>query len=271
MTTLIFGANGFLGSKLVDSLPNAQGSTADIADVLAVRQALDEQAPDVVVNCAGKTGRPNVDWCETHREETVRSNVTGPLVLLHECQRRQLYFVHLSTGCLFQGDNGGRGFAEVDPPNFWGSYYVRTKVYADQILSEFPVLILRPRMPFDDSLHERTLIGKLIRYQRVLDAANSLTYIPDFLLAAQQLIAARHEGVFHMVNPGVTSPFEVMQRYRERVDPTHRFERLLPGQLAEVTQAARSSCVLSTDKLTRCGISMRPVSEAIESALSRIA
>ena len=245
MTTLVFGPDGFLGRQLVGSLPGAWGSAADIAD-------------------------PNVDWCETHREETIRSNVTGPLVLLDECQRRQLYLVHLSTGCLFQGDNGGRGFAEVDPPNFFGSYYVRSKVYADQILSEYPVLILRPRMPFDDSLHERTLLGKLIRYRRVLDAANSLTYIPDFLRATQQLIAARQEGIFHVVNPGVTSPFEVMQRYRERVDPDHRFERLLPDQLAEVAEAPRSSCVLSADKLIRSGITMRPVSDAIESALTSI-
>ena len=271
MTILVFGADGFLGRKLVDFLPAAKGSTADIADTMAVRNALDADAPEVVVNCAGKTGRPNVDWCETHREETLRSNVSGPLVLLDECQRRQLFLVHLSTGCLFQGDNGGRGFGEEDPPNFHGSYYVRTKVYADQILSEFPVLILRPRMPFDDSLHERTLIGKLIRYDRVLDVANSLTYIPDFLRAAQQLIAVRRAGVFHLVNPGVTSPFEVMQRYRDRVDPAHQFDRLSASQLGEVTRASRSSCVLSIDKLTKCGISMQPVSEAIESALSKIA
>jgi dTDP-4-dehydrorhamnose reductase len=41
---------------------------------------LDEVKPDVVINAAGKTGKPNVDWCEDHKEETLRSNDTGPLV-----------------------------------------------------------------------------------------------------------------------------------------------------------------------------------------------
>ena len=271
MTTLIFGAAGFLGQQLLESLPNAVGSSVDIADASAVRRAIEDRAPEIVVNCAGKTGRPNVDWCESHREETVRSNVTGALVLLDECQKRRLYLVHLSTGCLFQGDNNGRGFAEDDPPNFAGSYYVRTKVHADQILAEFPVLILRPRMPFDDSLHERTLLGKLRKYERVLDTANSLTYIPDFLTAARQLIDERRTGIYHVVNPGVTTPFEVMCRYREIVEPEHHFGRLSVDQLTEVTTAARSSCTLSTDKLQACGITIQPVSAAIETALTAIA
>ena len=49
---------------------------------------VEEVTPDVVINCAGKTGRPNVDWCEDHKEETVRANVTGPLILLDECRKQ---------------------------------------------------------------------------------------------------------------------------------------------------------------------------------------
>ena len=28
--------------------------------------------PDFVINAAGKTGRPNVDWCEDHKQEVIR-------------------------------------------------------------------------------------------------------------------------------------------------------------------------------------------------------
>jgi dTDP-4-dehydrorhamnose reductase len=102
-----------------------------------------------VINCAGKTGRPNIDWCEDHKPETLRSNTTGALVLLGECLQRCIYLVHLSSGCLYRGDSGGTGFGEEDPPNFLDSFYVRTKWWAEEALSEFPVLIVRPRMIFD--------------------------------------------------------------------------------------------------------------------------
>src|SRR5262249_23640971 len=151
------------------------------ADPAAVERALAEAGPDVVINCAGRTGRPNVDWCERHRAETLRSNVTGPLVLLGACLRPGAYLAQLGSGCLYSGDNGGTGFAEGDPPNFAGSYYSRTKAWAEQALREFPVLILRPRMPFDGSGSPRCLLTKLAGYRRVLDAPNSLTHLPDLL------------------------------------------------------------------------------------------
>jgi dTDP-4-dehydrorhamnose reductase len=269
--TLIFGANGFLGQKFLSGRESAIGSRVDIADVDDVASELDRVKPDVVINCAGKTGRPNIDWCEDHRSVTLRSNVTGPLVLLDACLARDLYFVHFGSGCVYEGDNGGRGFAEDDEPNFFGSFYSRTKAWSDCILAEFPVLILRVRMPFDGSLHPRTLIGKLAKYDRILDAPNSITYIPDLMRAARRLIEKRRTGVFHIVNPGAISPFQIMQRYAERVDSDRHFSRLSAAELDDITLARRSNCLLSTGKLKRHGIKLRPIDEAIDQALSAIA
>src|SRR5262249_47414033 len=151
-------------------------------------------------------------------------------------------WVHLSSGCIYAGDNGGRGFSEEDPPNFAGSFYARTKAWADQALLEFPVLQLRLRMPFDGRPEERNLIMKLRAYRRVLDAPNSLAHVPDVLGAAAALIRRRAVGTYNVVNPGTISPYEVMRLYRQVVDPAHAFERLTAQQLAEVARAGRSNC-----------------------------
>ena len=66
MSTLVFGA-GFLGQRFARELPGATLSTVDITDRQAVDAAIRNARADVVVNAAGKTGRPNVDWCETNR------------------------------------------------------------------------------------------------------------------------------------------------------------------------------------------------------------
>lgn len=271
MKAIIFGGRGYLGQLFLERYPNAVTPSCDIADASAVAAVLDDEKPDIVINTAGKTGRPNVDWCEDHKEETVRSNVTGPLVLLDECLKRGIYFVHLSSGCIYKGDNDGKGFTEEDIPNFWGSFYARTKAWADQILKEFPVLVLRLRMPFDGSDNPRSLISKLAKYERILDAENSITYLPDFLDAAEKLIADRKTGIYNIVNSGATSPYRIMELYKEIVDPKHTFERLKLNDLSEVVKAGRSNCVLSSKKLDGEGITLRPVEDAIREALSQIA
>lgn len=266
----IFGSRGYLGQHFRALYPHANCPDADIADPVAVAAAL-ASGPDVVINCAGKTGRPNVDWCEAHRPETLRANVTGVLVLLEQCLARGLYLVHLGSGCIYAGDNGGAGFREADAPNFGGSFYSRTKAWADQILLDMPALNLRLRMPFDGTGSERNLLTKLRRYPRVLTAVNSLTHLPDLMRAAGELIANRVTGTFNVVNPGAISPFEVMTRYRQLVDPGHTFEPLPEARLSEVASAGRSNCLLNTDKLRGAGITLPDVREALDAAMQRLA
>lgn len=270
MKVLIFGGNGYMGQEFLKVYPQALTPRVDIADAVAVAEILDAERPDVVINCAGKTGRPNVDWCEDHKEETVHANVIGPLVLNEECMKRGIYWVHISSGCIYQGDNGGKGFSEDDEPNFRGSFYSRSKIWPDQILKEFPVLIPRIRMPFDGSEHPRSLISKIRKYTKVLDVGNSLTYLPDFLEAVRILIERRKTGLYNIVNPGLISPFAIMEMYKEMVDPTHVCERLSLDHLSDVVKAGRSNCFLSTAKIEQEGITMLPIEEAVKTALKNL-
>ena len=268
---LLLGGRGYLAGHFRSVYPDALAPEVDVTDPHAVARALDEARPEVVINCAGKTGRPNVDWCEDHRAETFQVNVTGALVALHACLDRGLYFVHVSSGCIYEGDNGGRGFNEDDPPNFAGSFYSRTKALAEDLIRPYPALSLRLRMPFDGTRSDRNLIMKLRNYRRVLTVPNSLTHLPDFLRAAAALIARRATGAYNVVNEGWISPYEVMQFYRRRIDPEHRFEPLALDQLPEVARAGRSNCLLDTAKLRAAGLALPPVEQAVEAALAALA
>ena len=272
MKVLVFGAKGYLGGEFLKLYPDAIASFVDIGDASAVAKELDEHQPDTVINAAGKTGRPNVDWCEDHKLETIHSNVTGPLVLLKECGDRGIYWVHLGSGCIYSGDNNGKGFSEEDPPNFFGSFYSRTKGWIDQMFKDFPdsVLVLRLRMPMDNTDQPRNLITKLIKYDKILDDKNSITYLPDFFDATAKLIEKRATGIYNMVNPESMSPYEIMLKYKEIVDPSHEFERISIENLTTVTKAGRSSCVLNTEKLKKEGIEMRTISDAVEDALAHL-
>lgn len=268
---LIFGGLegdiGWLAGRLYDFLPNSDVSYVDITDLKALTAELDRKKPDVVINAAGITGRPNIDWCEDHKLETVTGNVTGPLILLQACQERNIYWVHLSSGCIFQGSGpDGEGFKETDddkatPPSF----YSWTKYWADQALKNFPVLILRLRLPIDNQSNPRNLIDKLINYKWVIDNQNSITVIPDFLVVVSELIKKRRIEIYNVVNPGTISPAEIMRIYKEIVDPNHDFDPISEKEFCDLSlgKAARSNCKLNTDKLGKEGVPLKPIKERI--------
>jgi len=103
------------------------------ADIRRVR-------PTHVLNAAGVTGRPNVDWCETHQIETIRANVIGCLNLADVTNAHGIHMTYYGTGCIFAYDDthqmgpGNKGFTEEDEPNFTGSYYSHTKAMVENLL-----------------------------------------------------------------------------------------------------------------------------------------
>lgn len=102
---LIWGGNGWIAQQLQDML-RAQGkkvesTTARMEDRAAVKAELERVRPTHVLNCAGCTGRPNVDWCEDNKEATIRSNAIGTLNLADVCYEMGIHITVFATGCKF--------------------------------------------------------------------------------------------------------------------------------------------------------------------------
>ncbi len=267
MKMLIFG-KGYIASKFKDHF----GDSAEISNVRVeglneVKAELERVKPDTVVNCAGKTGRPNVDWCEDHKGETLFGNVTVPLILARACEEMGVYMVHIGSGCVYEGYNDGKGFSEADQPNFAGSFYSRTKAWSESMLEEFPVLQMRLRMPFDSIPSERNFITKITKYSKVISVPNSISVLEDFMKAAEQLIAKKATGVYNVTNPGVIDHKAILDMYIELVDPNYKYELFSLEELAKVTKAGRSNCGLSVKKLEDEGIHLRPVEQAVRESL----
>lgn len=264
---IVFG-KGFLGSRIADEFGcELIGREADPLNLKVLRDFLDREKPEVVINAIGKTGRPNIDWCEDNKEETILSNIVAAINLCTECNKRNIYFVHLSSGCIYEGDNDGKGFSEEDGPNFEGSFYSKSKILAEKILKEFPCLIVRLRMPIDNRPHDRNLINKLRNYDRVIDVKNSMTCVPNMIGVLRNLISQRRVGIYNVVNPGVISAAEILKMYQEIVYSGCEFEIMSLSELDAITKAKRSNCVLNTDKLIKEGIEMPEIHQAIKECL----
>ncbi len=258
MRCLIFG-DGFIGNKILSNLPGSVMSPTYISGRQDVIQAIKKNEPDVVINCVGKTGNPNIDWCESHKSETMFSNLTVPLIIAQVCFEMKIKMVHISTGCIYEGGV----FWEDDKPNYVKSYYTKTKYLAEQALKEFDVLQLRIRMPIDTKDSPRNLINKLLSYDRVINAKNSITVLDDFIYALSELLAYNATGVYNVVNPDAVTHKEIIDIF------TNNFKGVYINPEELMTLAGRSNCVLSTSKLNELGIFMRPTIEALKDCASK--
>lgn len=117
---LLFGASGQVGSAIatqreVVALDRSQG---DLTNLEAIRQAVLDHAPAVVINAAAYTA---VDKAETESELNERVNATAPGVLAQACRDCGALFVHYSTDYVFEG-NGTSPYKETDAPNPQSAY-----------------------------------------------------------------------------------------------------------------------------------------------------
>ncbi len=261
---------GFLGTRISNELGYPSFGRVDInpLNLDNLCAFLDKENPDILINAIGKTGRPNIDWCEENKEVTIQSNVVAATNICTECSKRKIYFIHLGSGCIYKGDNNGQGYSEKDEPNFYGpQFYSKTKILAEKILAEFPGLILRIRMPIDDRPHERNLIDKLSKYSGVIDVKNSMTTVPHMIETIKKLVDKRAEGIYNLVNPGAISPKEIMEMYRKIINPLHKFEVISLKGLDSITKGKRSNCFLSSKKLEEENIYMPEIHDAVRFCL----
>ncbi|MFT7183800.1 MAG: 3,5-epimerase/4-reductase [Oceanicoccus sp.] len=271
MKVLIFGKGYVAHHFLAHFEDSAVISDLRIQDYSAVKAEIEAQAPDVVINCVGKTGRPNVDWCEDNKMETLTSNVTAPLILAQACIDTDVYMVHVGSGCVYDGYNEGKGFAEDDEPNFDGSFYSRTKAWSEASLKELPVLQLRLRMPLDGMPGPRNFVTKITKYEKVINIQNSISVMEDFLNAADALIEKRATGIYNMTNPGTIDHATILDIYTELVDPSFKYEVFSVEEMHKITKARRSNCGLSAQKLEAEGVHMRPAEDAVRATLREYA
>lgn len=275
MKILIFG-KGYMGTRCAESW----GEDAVLSEVMVntVQDALDEidrVKPDVVFNAAGVKGKPNVDWCEDHQLETMRGNALMPMMLADACQQRDLYLLHMGSGCIFYGDSAHEDgmWREEDFGNPV-PVYSRTKWAADLVLSTFPnVAIARIRMPIDWKPSAGNLITKVANYPKVIDVVNSVTIVEDMIDVFYQLMEKRAAGIFHVTNPGKMKHRDMIGLYEELVDPSHTNEWITNDQLVEqgLATKGRSNNFLASENLAKLGITMRPIEEALRDTMEKYA
>lgn len=256
---LIYGRTGWIGGMLGRLLEDGSYQyfygSARLADRCGIEADIARCKPTHILNAAGITGRPNVDWCESHKREVVQTNVLGTLNLVDIAHSKGLHVTNFATGCIYSYDAehpiGGPGFKETDTANFRGSYYSHTKAMVEELIQEYDnVLQLRLRMPIDDDLlNTRNFIYKIANYDKVVDIPNSMTVLNELIPLAIQGASRKLTGIYNFTNPGVISHNEVLQLYKDYCDPEFTWKNFSIEEQSKILAAPRSNNKLDTTKL----------------------
>lgn len=279
ITFLIWGASGWIGSQVWNLLKKK-----DEYIIIAAKTRLDEPynnvlreimavKPDHVLHIAGITGRPTVDWCENNKAETYQVNTVGHINLARACYEAGVHLTYYGTGCIYNYDENhpiGTSFTEEDPHNFFGSTYSISKGIAENVMKQYPnVLILRIRMPISDDLNPKSLVSKLIKYEKVINVPNSVTVLPEMLPISIDMILERKTGIYNFTNPGSISHNQILELYKQHIDSNFTWHNFTEEEQNKILQSKRCNCELSTIKLQEL-YSITPVYQAVSNAISNI-
>lgn len=286
LRVLLIGASGYVGGEFARLITNRGHhlttlgrDDCDLYDPDALARSISLTHADFVINCAGYTGKPNVDACELDKTNCLAGNAVLPGTVSRACQQCNIPWGHVSSGCIFTGKRpDGSGFTESDPPNFSFrqnncSFYSGTKALGEEILEDDPrCYIWRLRIPFSNLDSPRNYLSKLMRYERLLEAENSLSHLPEFATAALDCIEKHLPfGIYNLTNPGSVTTSQVVQMIREAglTDKKFQFFSTESEFMAKAAKTPRSNCVLDSSKALRGGLNLTPIEQLIRLTLSQ--
>ena len=171
MITLI-GTYGYVGKAMANNLEHNQISFTSLSRVdldyynaNTLKSYLASNQSKIVINCAGFTGKPNVDACELVKYECLQGNAVLPCIIREVCEDLKIPWGHISSGCIYSGRrDDGKGWTEEDEPNFSFrsppcSFYSGSKALGEEVLEGAEnCFVWRLRIPFNHESNPRNYL-----------------------------------------------------------------------------------------------------------------
>jgi dTDP-4-dehydrorhamnose reductase len=215
---LLFGADGQVGWELQRAFAPfgevlaVTQADADLADVDALRTAIRQAQPSVILNAAAYTA---VDKAESEPELARAVNAAAPAIMAEEAKALGAWLVHYSTDYVFDGTKEG-AYLESDTANAL-SVYGRTKFEGEQAIAASGARHLTLRTSWVFGPHGGNFLKTMLRLARDRDelsvvtdqigAPTSAELLADVTThAVRAALAGRLDsGLYHLAAAGETS------------------------------------------------------------------
>jgi len=260
MNLLLLGEHGQIGWELRRSLLplgkiiglNREG--CDLTDGEAIRRAVRDAEPGVIVNAAAYT---DVDGAESEPELAFAVNATAPGILAEEAEELGAILVHYSTDYVFDG-SAGHPYIETDEPNPINTYGL-SKLKGEEAIRRVGGHYVILRTSWVYSLRRPCFVRKVLSWKEekdeiraVDDQFGSPTWCRLASLATCTMLVrvlkfgrgmeASYRGVFHLAGSGGASRFDLARAVLDLTtlseDPAKRTPTLHKARSAEFSSTA---------------------------------
>jgi len=291
MKFLVYGVNGWIGSKVFKLIKDENieviEGTSRVNDINALEDEIKNVLPTHVISLIGRTHGTykdkvygTIDYLEQPGKlvENVRDNLFSPTVLSLFAQKYNFHFTYLGTGCIFEYDSEHpfekeiNGFTEESLPNFFGSSYSIVKGFTDQLMHLFEnnVLNVRIRMPITDEFNHRNFITKITSYEKICSVGNSMTVLNELLPLMIDMSKNKITGTINLTNPGLITHNEILEMYKEIVDPSFTWNNFTIQEQSEILASGRSNNFLETIKLESMYPNVKNIKDSVKDVLEQM-
>lgn len=274
---LLTGAAGMLARAFIERLDAGDAdyvalsrNDLDVTDAAAVRNAILDFNPGIVIQCAGYT---RVDEAESQPARAFAVNADGAANVAAACREVGARFLYPSTDYVFDGSATSPypPEAAASPLNAYG----RSKMEGEKLAAAAGgVLIIRTSWlygaggrNFVRTVADRVTTGQTMRV--VADQHGAPTWTADFATAALQLLRSpAATGTFHFTNSGAATWYDLAVEVARELGAAGRVE---PCGTADFPVAARRPrySVLDCSSTEALIGKARPWRVALREALSK--
>ena len=288
MIILIYGHKGWIGQQIVSYLDKIYSKNnfkyilgkSRVNNIEDVEKEITEYYPTHVISLIGRThgnGIQTIDYLEDNLYDNIRDNLFSPMILSILSNKYKYHLTYLGTGCIFEYENLNdilegktdyKKFTESDNANFFGSSYSIVKGFTDQLINlNNNVLNLRIRMPITSESNPRNFITKITSYEKICSIPNSMTVLPELLPYVVEMMKNKTTGTINLTNPGLISHNEILEMYKEMVDPSFTWKNFSIEEQRSLLAADRSNNYLDTTKLEELFPKMDNIKDAVRKYL----
>ncbi len=292
MKVLIYGSKGWIGKQFVQICKNSNTDyivgLTHCENVKELENEIREVQPTHIVSFIGRTHGnigdrvyTTIDYLEQEGKlvENVRDNLFSPMILAMLAKKHNIHYTYLGTGCIFKFDETHpfgqetNGFNEKSLPNFFGSSYSIVKGFTDQLMHmyENSVLNLRIRMPITGEQNPRNFITKITTYEKICSIPNSMTVLPELLPIVLDMMKNNTVGTINLTNPGLISHNEILEMFKEIVDPDFTWSNFSAEEQRKILASDRSNNYLDTSKLQYLYPQVKNIKDSVRDMLVQYA
>ena len=233
MNILVTGANGQLGNEMrivskasadkyiftdVCEQEGNETTFLDITDLKAVRQIVEENNVNAIVNCAAYT---NVDAAESAEELAEKLNATAPENLAKAMKEVNGLLIQISTDYVF-GKEPYNTPCHEDQQGTPTGVYGLTKLHGEQkiIATGCNHVIIRTAWLYSEYGKNfcKTMLNLTAtkpQLKVVFDQCGTPTYAYDLALAITEILKKPVNGIYHYSNEGVCSWYDFTKMIAE--------------------------------------------------------